>query len=98
MNILNSKYSTDPGVFHAFPHLTACGDTKGTRSYGQGPVPQNRPTDSKMSGSVLLELNFTIVFRPFPWNVFFCSQGFMGNVVNRLEMCVWKGTHVDDQK
>ncbi len=40
----------------------------------------------KMSGSFLLELNFTIVFCRFPWNEFFLSRGFMGNVVNHSEM------------
>ena len=45
-----------------------------------------------------IELNFTIVFWPFPWNEYFSSQGFMGDVVNRLKMCVWNRTHGEHQK
>lgn len=96
LNTFSSRYS-DPGVFHAFPHLTSV-ETQGTRSYSQGPVLQNRHTNQKISWSVLLEPNFTIVFRPVPWNEFFCSHGFMGKVVNRLEMCVWNQTHEEHQK
>lgn len=32
---------------------------------------------------------FTIVFHSSPRNEYFCSLEFMGNAVNRLEICVW---------
>lgn len=61
LNIVSSRYSADPGVFHGFPHFRVCF------------------IGAKFQCCVL-----SLSMECF----FFSSQGFMGNAVNRLEMCV----------